>query len=191
MLEKKTFETLKKRKITFSVACIIPLLLTVLAYSELPYVFSLIEVIMDLLPPFWVSWCLSSRKNASVLPLSVCSFGLCLGRTHIFFDLDCPSSVWLSSLGLRPLLYNYQTLAGQSRSQEMKILLRQRNFAIKLCHLWASLQIQHRTFIPRTSTLNILCVLIKKVSPSKESPVWLHYRGTRVWFRARWVTVLL
>ena len=104
---------------------------------------------------FGVSWCLSTRKKVSVLPLSVCSFNdqssqliLCLDRMYIFLNLDCPASVWLSSLGLRPRLDNYQTLAGQSRSWKMKILSQQRNFAIELCHLWAVLQMQHRTFIP-------------------------------------------
>ena len=115
---------------------------------------SLIEVIFDLWPLIGGSKCLSSRKKVSVLHLSVCSFGdqssqliLCLDRMYIFLNLDCPASVWLSSLGLRPRLDTYQTLAGQSRSRKMKILSRQRNFAIELCHLWAVLQMQHRTFI--------------------------------------------
>ena len=54
-----------------------------------------------------------------MLHLSICSFGdqssqliLCLERIYIFLDLDCPASVWLSSLGLRPRLDNCQTLAG-------------------------------------------------------------------------------
>ena len=37
---------------------------------------------------------------------------ICLERISIFLDLDCPASVWLSSLGLRPQLDNCQTLAG-------------------------------------------------------------------------------
>ena len=86
--------------------------------------------------------------------LSVCLFSdqssqliLCLERIYIFLNLDCQALVWLSSLGLWPRLDNYQTLAGQSRSWKMKILSRQSNFAIELCHLWAVLQMQHRTFI--------------------------------------------
>ena len=107
------------------------------------------------LTSYWGIKMLEQQKKVSVLHLSVCSFGdqssqliLCLDRMYIFLNLDCPASVWLSSLGLRPRLDNYQTLAGQSRSRKMKILSRQRNFAIELCHLWAVLQMQHRILIP-------------------------------------------
>ena len=71
----------------------------------------------------------------------------------LFFVLiECTfSSIWT----VQPRLDNYQTLAGQSRSRKMKILSRQRNFAIELCHLWAVLQMQHRTFILPKSEIYI------------------------------------
>ena len=103
---------------------------------------SLIEVIIDLWPLFWGIMMLKQQKKsicaASERLLhrwSKLSALLCLGRTYIFFDLDCPASVycpasaWLSSLGLRPWLDNCQTLG------KIKILSRQRNFTIELCHL--------------------------------------------------------
>ena len=110
---------------------------------------SLIEVIIDLWPPFLgimmlkqQKKCICAASERLLLRWSKLLALLCLERTYIFFDLDCPASVycpasvWLPSLGLRPRLDNCQTLAGHpSRSQKMKILPRQRNFAIELCHL--------------------------------------------------------
>ena len=74
--------------------------------------YSVIEVIIDLWPPFWGIMMLKHQKK------SICAASerllirwskllalLCLGRTYIFFDLDCPASVycpalvWLSDLG--------------------------------------------------------------------------------------------
>ena len=82
------------------------------------------------LTSYWGIKMLEQQKKVSVLHLSICSFGdqssqliLCLENLHF---------PW----------------SGLSRSQKMKILLQQRNFAIELCHLWAVLQMQHRTFIP-------------------------------------------
>ena len=96
----------------------------------------------DLWPSYWGIIMLKQQKK------SICAASerllirwskllalLCL-EIYIFFDLDYPALIWLSSLGLQPRLVNCQTLAGQpSRSRKMKILMRQRNFAIELCHL--------------------------------------------------------
>ena len=73
---------------------------------------SLIEVIIDLWPPFWGIMMLKHQKKSIcaaserlLLRWSKLLALLCLGRTYIFFDLDCPASVycpasvWLSDLG--------------------------------------------------------------------------------------------
>ena len=74
---------------------------------------SLIEVIIDLWPPFLgimmlkqQKKCICAASERLLLRWSKLLALLCLERTYIFFDLDCPASVycpasvWLSDLGL-------------------------------------------------------------------------------------------
>ena len=73
---------------------------------------SLIEVIIDLWPPFLgimmlkqQKKCICAASERLLLRWSKLLALLCLERTYIFFDLDCPASVycpasvWLSDLG--------------------------------------------------------------------------------------------
>ena len=108
----------------------------------------------DLWPSHWGIKMLKHQKKSIcaaserlLLRWSKLSALLCLERTYIFFDLDCPALVycpalvWLSSLGLRPWLDTPPDLRKWKFSHDKETSLS------SFVTFWASLQRQHRTVI--------------------------------------------
>ena len=115
-----------------------------------------------------------------------------LERISIFLDLDCPASVWLSSLGLRPRLDNCQTLAGQSRSRKMKISLSANELRLSDSPLLsnyfpAAWNYDHRTFFCSKSQFFLkfnsrevfLCLLLTYFQYKNLSMIPIVFKG---WF---------
>ena len=131
---------------------------------------SLIEVIIDLWPLFWgimmlkqQKKCICAASERLLIRWSKLLALLCLGRTYIFFDLDCqasvycPASVWLSTRGRRPRLDSRPWLDTLPDLRKWKFSHDKETSLSSFVTFWASLQRQHRTFIIKRKfdTLNI------------------------------------
>ena len=121
---------------------------------------SLIEVIIDLWPPFWGIMMLKHQKK------SICAASerllirwskllalLCLGRTYIFFDLDCPASVycpasvWLSDLGWTVQISENEKFSCDKETSLSSFVTSEQSFKCSTEHLFHYCPLQGGTCI--------------------------------------------